>query len=186
MSPNPYAAPAAHGGPAGHGYGHGHGAQASLRGDVLVVQKDAALPAVCMKCGTQENIVRRQGKFSWTPAWARLLVLVCTIGALVAILLTTKRGQLSMPLCASCNARWSGAIGALIGGVVALVFGVFALGAFDEPAFGAVLFFVILAAFVGVMVGVVKPRILQVHKIDDHVIELKGVHPEASRIFTGG
>ena len=183
MSPNPYAAPSAHAGPPG--YGNGHGSPVSVRGDVLIVPKNADLPNVCMKCGTQENIVRRQGKFSWTPVWARLLVLVCTVAAIVAILITTKRGQLSMPLCAPCNARWSGAIAALVGVVVALIVGIMCLGAFDQPAIGIGLFFAILAGFIGVMVSVVKPRILQVHKIDDQVIELKGVHPTACRIFTG-
>ena len=157
----------------------------SVRGDVLVVEKNADLPAVCMKCGTQENIVRRQAKFSWTPVWARFLVLVCMIGAVVAILLTTKRGQLSLPLCARCNGRWSGAIAALVGSIVALLVSVFGVGAFDEPAIGAALCCLVLVGFVVILAGVVKPRTLQVQKIDDHVIELKGVHPIACRVFTG-
>ncbi len=188
MAPNPYAAPEAHGGPSGHGhgYGYGHGGMVSVRGDVLVVQKNAELPPVCMKCGTRDNIVRRQLKLSWTPVWARLSVLVCTLVGLIAMLVTTKRAQLAAPLCAPCNARWSAAIAAIVGGVVALIVGMMSMGAFDEPAIGGLVFFVVLAGFIGLMVGVVKPRTLQVAKIDDHVIELKGVHPVACRAFTGG
>lgn len=183
MAPNPYAAPSAHGGPHVHGGGTG---QVSVRGDVLVVAKESALPGVCFKCGTQENIVRRDAKFSWTPTWARLSVILCTIGGLIAILVTTKKARLALPLCAPCNARWSSAIAALIGGVVALVAGIFSFRLFDEPAIGAVFFFVCFGAFLGLMLGFVRPRILQVHKIDDHVIELKGVHPVACRVLTGG
>ena len=47
------------------------------------------------------------------------------------------------------------------------------------------MFFVVLAAFIGLMLGFVKPRMLQVHKIDDQNVELKGVHPEAARAIAG-
>jgi hypothetical protein len=184
MALNPYAAPSAHGGP--HGYGAGTGSPVTLRGDVLIVPKNAALPNVCMKCGTQENIVRRTAKFSWTPIWARFSILICTVVGLVVIAITTKRGQLSVPLCTPCNARWSSAVVALIAGVVALIAGIMSFSLFDEPAIGAVLFFVSLAGCIGLGVGVVKPRMLQVHKIDDHVIELKGCNPIAARVIVGG
>jgi hypothetical protein len=181
MAQNPYAAPNPH----GSSFGYVNGSQATLLGDVLAIRKDAALPDVCMKCGTHDSIVRRQAKFSWTPMWARLSIVLCTIVGLIAMAVTTKRATLSLPLCAPCNARWSSAVVALIVGIVALVGGVFTFRLFDEPAVGGVLFFVCLAGFIGIAIGYVKPRMLQVHKIDDQMIELKGFHPGAARVLTG-
>jgi len=139
-----------------------------------------------MKCGAQENIVRRDMKLSWTPTWARLSVILCTMAGLIAVLVTTKRARLAMPLCAPCNARWSSALAAVIGAVVVLFAGLMSFGAFDSPAVGGVVFFVSLATFVATGVGFARPRMLQVNKIDDHVVELKGVHPVACRVLTGG
>jgi hypothetical protein len=179
MIANPYAAPSA---PA-----HGGGVRpyfAAQQGDVLVLSKHApALPAVCMKCGTTHDMQRRNVKFQWTPMWARMMVVLCTIGGAIAMLVTTKKAQLDIPLCAPCNARWGQAFAALIGGVVALVLSLFSIQALEQ--YGAILFFVVLAGFVGLMLGFVKPRMLQVHKIDDQNVELKGVHPEAARAIAG-
>lgn len=97
--------------------------------------------------------------------------------------MTTKKAQLDIPLCASCNTRWGQAFAALIGGVVALVLSLFSIQALEQ--YGAFLFFAVLAGFVGLMLGFVKPRMLQVHKIDDQNVELKGVHPEAARAIAG-
>jgi hypothetical protein len=180
MIANPYAAPTA---PV-----HGGGVRsyfATMQGEVLVLQKQSpALPAVCMKCGTTHDIQRRNAKFQWTPMWARMMVVLCTIGGAIAMLLTTKKAQLDIPLCAPCNARWGQAVAALIGGIVALVLSIFAIGQFHEV--GGILFGVVLVGFIGLALGFVKPRMLQVNKIDDQNVELKGVHPEAARAIVGG
>jgi hypothetical protein len=179
MIANPYSAPAA-----APGYGAGVRSYfATMQGDVLVVQKQAALPPVCMKCGTQHDIQRRNAKFQWTPMWARMMVVFCTLGGAIAMLLTTKKAQLDVPLCAPCNARWGQAVAAIVGGIVALVLSIFGIGQLHEV--GGVLFFVVLAAFIGLMLAFVKPRMLQVHKIDEQNVELKGVHPEAARAIVG-
>jgi hypothetical protein len=179
MIANPYAAPTA---PA-----HAGGVRsyfATMQGEVLVLQKHAtALPAVCMKCGTTHDIQRRSAKFQWTPMWARMMVVLCTIGGAIAMLVTTKKAQLDIPLCAPCNAKWGQAIAATVVGIVALVLSLFGIGQLHEV--GAVVFFVALAGFIGLMLGFVKPRMLQVHKIDDQNVELKGVHPEAARAIVG-
>lgn len=179
MMTNPYAAPSA---PA-----HGGGVRpyfAAQQGDVLVLSKHApALPGVCMKCGTTHDIQRRNVKFQWTPVWARMMVVLCTIGGAIAMLVTTKKAQLDIPLCAPCNTRWGQAFAALIGGIVALVLSLFSIQALEQ--YGAILFFAVLVGFVGTMLGFVRPRMLQVHKIDDQNVELKGVHPEAARAIAG-
>src|SRR5687767_5717716 len=140
MVGNPYAAPTA---APGYGAGGVRSYFAAMQGDVLVLQKHApALPGVCMKCGTTHEMQRRNAKFQWTPMWARLLVPFCTIVGAIAMLITTKKAQLDIPLCASCNARWGQAFAAIIGGVVALVLSLFSIQALEQV--GAVLFFVVL------------------------------------------
>lgn len=179
MAMNPYAAPAA---PIVAGGVRSY--YAAMQGDVLVVQKEAALPPICMKCGTRDNIVRRNAKFQWTPVWARLMVVVCTLGGAIAMLLTTKKASLAVPLCAPCNARWGQAVAALIVGIVALVGSIFGIGQLHEA--GIILFVVVLLAFVGLMLGFVRQRMLQVHKIDEQNVELKGVHPAAAQAIIAG
>ena len=178
MIGNPYAAPTA------PSYGGGVRSYfATMHGDVLVVQKQAALPPVCMKCGTNHDIQRRSAKFQWTPMWARMMVVLCTIGGAIAMLLTTKKAQLDVPLCAPCNARWGQAVAALVGGIVALVLSIFGIGQLHEV--GGILFVVVLAGFIGLMFAFVRPRMLQVHKIDEQNVELKGVHPAAAQAIVG-
>lgn len=167
-------------------YGSGNQGYARLEGDVLVVAKETYLPDICIKCGSKEGIVRRQAKFQWTPVWARLSILVCTLLGLILMLVTTKKGNLPLPLCSPCNTRWGQAIAVLFGSITALVLGIFSFQLFDEPAIGGGLFLVILVAFIGLMFGFVRPRMLHVHKIDDQFIELKGFHAGAAREMTGG
>lgn len=173
---NPYAAPGTSGGAAATG------GSAHLDRDALVVTKDASLPSVCIKCGTHDGIMRRQAKFQWTPMWARLSIVFCTIGGLIAILVTTKRATLSLPLCVHCNQRWGQAVAALIVAVVGLVGSILLLLMGRDAqglAFGA--FGVAFVFFLVVMIAFVKPRMLQVEKIDDAVIRLKGFDPGAGQ-----
>jgi hypothetical protein len=178
---NPYAAPGA---PVGS---HGSGGSARLEGDVLVVTKDAAMPSVCIKCGTHDGIMRRQAKFQWTPVWARISIVLCTVGGLIAILVTTKRATLAVPLCVPCNQRWGQAVVALIVGIVALVGSVFLLTTGrDDPTLGFVGFGIAFVAFLVIMLAFVKPRMLQVDKIDDREVRLKGFHPGAGQEIANG
>lgn len=184
---NPYAAPVAghfpHAAPGAHGLRPYY---AALNGDVLVVQKDAALPDVCMKCGTQHGIVRRSAKFQWTPVWARLMLVLCTVPGVIAMLVTTKKAPMQIPLCAPCNARWGQAVAALVVGIVALVGAVLSLRVLDDSGVGGIGFFVVLAGFFALAIGFVRPRMLQAHKIDERNVELKGVHPSAAQTILGG
>jgi hypothetical protein len=178
---NPYASPASSPG----GGGTGTGGTARLQGDALVVSRDASLPSVCIKCGSHDGITRRDAKFQWTPMWARMLVLVCTPGALIAILVTTKRANLSVPLCVPCNQRWGQAATLLIVAILALVSPLALLMlSHDDPSLALGGFGLGFVFFLVVMLAVVKPRMLQVNLIDDREIHLKGFHPEAAREIT--
>ncbi|MDB4942260.1 MAG: hypothetical protein JWP97_1794 [Labilithrix sp.] len=85
------------------------GYYARIEKDLLVVSLDAELPGVCMKCGSHHELVRRHARFSWTPTWARLSVLLCALPGLVAIALTSHRAELAVPLCKTCDGRWRSA-----------------------------------------------------------------------------
>jgi hypothetical protein len=158
---------------------------AHLDGDVLVVGRDTAFPSVCIKCGSHQEIERRTTKFQWTPMWARMSVL-CAIVGLIAMLLTTKRAELQLPLCPRCNKRWTAARNALIAGVIALVGSIVALRLGDDPQSLLPLIGVAIVAFIVVAIAFVKPRMLQVRKIDDQVVELKGCHPGAAQEIAEG
>ena len=182
MTPNPYAAPAA--APATPGPHDGAGA-ARLVGDVLVVRKDAALPAVCLKCGARDGIMHRPAKFQWTPLWARLMVVFCTLPGAIAMLVTTKKAALAVPLCPPCNARWSAARNVTGARVAAILVGVLGSQVLGDPAFFGLALLVTITAFVVAMVAFVRPRMLQVQKIDAQELELKGFHPGAAAEIAG-
>lgn len=174
---NPYAPPQQQWGAPPPGYGPpptGMPGQARFEGDQLVVVKNAQLPHVCLKCGTRDQVQKVKKKFQWTPVWARMLVLVCTPAALVAMLVTQKRGELDVPLCARCKSRWTSAILALVGAVLLLIVSPFGFAlAPREPAVGIIFFFLAFAAFFVILFAVMRPRILHLVKIDDNEIWFK-------------
>jgi tetrahydromethanopterin S-methyltransferase subunit C len=156
-----------------------------MAGDLLVVSRDAELPSVCMKCGMRDEIVRRNVKFQWTPVWARFLVF-CLVGAII-MLVTTKRANLEVPLCVRCDAQWGTARTGTIVGVVALLAALVAMRVSDEHgALALGVLAVVLAAFVTFSVLYVRPRMLQVKRIDDAELTLKGVAPAAAEYISGG
>ena len=159
---------------------------AHLDGEVLVVGRDTAFPSVCIKCGSHHGVERRSAKFQWTPMWARMSIVFCAIGGLVAMLITTKRAELQLPLCPACNKRWSAARNALIGGVVALLVSLVTLRLGDDPRSLLPLVAVVVVAFIVVAVAYVKPRMLQVRKIDDRFVELKNCHQGAAQEIAEG
>jgi hypothetical protein len=160
---------------------------ARLEGDALVVSNAMHMPlfpAVCMKCGAHDGIVRRKVQFQWRPVWARFLVF-CIIGIIV-LLVTTRRANLEIPLCASCNARWSAARNAGIAGVVVLVAAFIAVRVTDagRPAIGGLI--ALIAAFVVLSLVFIRPRVLPVKRIDDEQIILGGVDSKAAGEIVAG
>jgi hypothetical protein len=59
----------------------------------------------CMCCG-QPSVVVRKHTFSWHPSWIIILVLLGLLPFLIAALITTKRKQLSIPLCSAHKNHW--------------------------------------------------------------------------------
>jgi hypothetical protein len=162
------------------------GGAVSWDGKLLRVPKQFSFPRVCLKCASPEVHSRRTQRFAFTPTWARLLILVCMLGALVAMALTTKRATLELPLCDACQARWRRArtLSVLMGlAAVASIVGVVVASAgsnSDEgPVAVALVIVVLVVAMAVAMRKLVSPRVLQAKHIDESYISLQGVHPVA-------
>src|SRR5262249_9425663 len=89
-----------------------------------------------------------------------------------AMLATTKRAAIRIPLCEPCNKRWSQAATVIIGFVVALVLGFFAIRAADEPGILLGFMGLLIVGFFAMVFVFVRPRLLEVKKIDDREIFL--------------
>ena len=161
------------------------GYTARMEGTALVLSHDAKLPAVCMKCGSHEEIMRREVVFSWSPLWVRYLFF-CLVGVLLQLLMRV-RASLLVPLCVRCNARWAVARNARIASI-ALLFAA-ALGAgplLRHHPVGRFVGLGALAVVVLVHFVLVRPRVLPVHSIDEREIGLKAVDSEAVKEILEG
>ena len=158
---------------------------ARFEGNVLVLSRDAELPSVCLKCGTHDGILRRKHNFQWTPVWSRLL-LVCGLIGIIVMSITRKHASLEVPLCSACNQRWTAARNAAIAGVVAIVLAVVFMRTRDDPRSALVVVGVAIAAFLGVLGLFVRPRMLQVDRIDATELHLKGFHTAAAQEIVDG
>lgn len=160
------------------------GYSAQVEGKALVLSHDAPLPDVCMKCGTHDEIRRRDVVFSWTPAWVRYLVF-CGVGLFLRLVFRV-RASLVIPLCARCDARWTAARRASFSVIALLVASLVVVRILDASPLGRALVLGALAAFVVVRLLFVRPRVLQAHRIDEESIALKGVNPEAVTEIVAG
>jgi hypothetical protein len=177
----------------------------------LLVDVERKIPPSCLKCGAKEGIVRREQDFSVVSPTARgfgfaggvagasvasvlrhdssLLVPVLTIGgALVAVFSwilhkTATRVHLALPLCGSCNKRWTqgetirrGLVATLGGVAIALVIG---FGTHSTPLLvGAGL--ALVAAFVVAIPAKLPQRFVGVERLDGRLATLTRVSPEAA------
>lgn len=179
--PNPYQPP----GPYGHAYvpaQPGYGAfLAYLEGLDLAVQKEAPLPNVCVKCGVSPTQHRRNQQFVWNPPWVLFLFILSPVIAAIVALIMQKKGRLHLPLCSACESRWKMGLVMVILGVFALILGI-VIGAIasaqDYPEIGVP---VMIAGIVGfiVLLVVSRGRFLRAKRVDERVIVISGVHPNA-------
>jgi hypothetical protein len=153
-------------------------------------REEVALPAVCIKCGSHKAILRRPTKLRWTPMWARMMAF-CLIGLLL-MLFMTRRAELDLPLCPACDARWTTGRRAFAAGAVSLIVALITVRVvyFDEllaqPAAWLPVLGVALLAYAVLVVMFVRPRTLQVVKIDDAYVSLKGCHRGAAEEIVEG
>lgn len=185
---NPYAAPQQDGDLARFSSG-----SVTWDGKQLVVPKQYTFPRVCLKCASPEVHRRRTQKFAFTPVWARMMVLFCTLGALIAIAITTKRATLELPLCEPCHAKWTKARNVTIFASIGFVFLLVGAGILSSVVGADAGIFAmpvaILVGAIGIAVLIRKvnvPATLQSTKIDDTYITLVGVEPRAAQYIASG
>lgn len=162
------------------------GGSVTWDGKHLIVPKQYSFPRVCLKCASPEVHTRRTQKFAFTPTWARMMVVFCWPGALVAMALTTKRATLELPLCDGCHAKWKKGRLVTVLATLALLVSLVGVGiassVLDPDVAAIAVPAVILLAAVAVVVVIRKvtvPSTLQSPKIDDLNVTLTGVDARA-------
>lgn len=176
----------------GPGYGYGYGwAPARADGPLLDYPVHGSpLPPICCKCGTRDGLKARHS----TLIWVNPLVWLGALGGLLplAVMLAfmQKRVQIMLPICMTCDRRWTHGIvfrwlSFLAPFVLAPIVGAF-LGFFTESdtafAIGICVGFGLLLLMPLLTVKLVsEPRAIIAKRIDDHRALLKGVHPELLR-----
>ena len=143
---------------------------AQLDGDVLAVSRGAKLRDVCLKCGSHHELTRRQVRFT------RFVVLPPAL----------KRADLGLPLCVSCNKRWSRARAAVLASSAAFGLSVLALGLHEDHHSLLPLCLVLFVAVLVVVYAYARPRMLTAGRIDDRFVELLGCHANAAQEIAEG
>ncbi len=161
------------------------GLWAQRYGNTLVLPSGAPLPAICMKCGARDNLERREQRYSYAPRWIFFLFIFGLLGIVlggVLVAVMSKRGNLSIPLCRTCAARWRSGFLANVLGIVGLFVGIILSVVFfaaDVPVLGLLMLLAAIAAPITIAFAVFRPRIIRCNKIQDMLMTLDGFHPDA-------
>lgn len=150
-------------------------------GKVLVVPRNATLPASCVKCG---GIPKHwlQKKFYWNTPWLYLLLLLGLLGVFIyaiVVLVVRKRVRLEVPLCEAHNSArkakfWIGL--ALLLGCVPVPW-ILVLSLHDD-------FWTAIAVLLGVFMFILGAAVISFSNvlrptyIGDDCAKFKGAHPE--------
>jgi hypothetical protein len=176
----------------GYGYGYGYGwSPARADGPILDYPVHGSpLPPICCKCGTRDSLKARIANIVWINplAWLGALGGLLPLAVLIAFL--QKRVTIHLPICGTCDRRWTHGIvfrwlAFLAPFFLAPLVGAF-LGFFTESdeafGIGILVGFVLLILMPLLTVKLVsEPRAVTAKRIDDHRALLKGVHPELLR-----
>ncbi len=169
--------------PMAQGYGVPGGFAAWPDGPNLAVQKDASLPAVCVKCGAAPAHQRKNQQFVWTPPWVFIIFFVSPIIGAIVAMIVQKKGRLQLPLCDLCLGRWKQGTLMVVGGVLylfAALFGGIIIAANDLPELGVPILVSSIVVLVVALV-VANKRFLRAAKVDERMITIRALHPEAAR-----
>ncbi|MFK7930763.1 MAG: hypothetical protein AB8H79_21450 [Myxococcota bacterium] len=164
---NPFSAPEA--GPGGV-LGTSGTDNSWIEGKNLVVPKDAVLPLVCAKCGSEEDVQHVRLKMAWVPMWVRLTILLSPLVMLILWFIFQKKADLQVGLCETHRTRrnLSRVIGGVItvGGILAGMVGCFMIDIIEEVALIGI-FAGLMGVVVGVVVLAVGAVVLRVTKVTD-------------------
>jgi len=156
------------------GYNAGFGQEGGVwrDGDTLVMLKTARLPDRCIKCGLPTNGSHLKKKLAWHHPALALLVLAGVFIYLIVALIVRKTAVVEISLCEEhIRKHRIAVIGTWLVFLLGIVFMILAVSAesLGTAGFGMLLLF---ASAIG---AATWARIVQVKKIDDHYIWLRGV-----------
>jgi hypothetical protein len=190
-APNPYAPPQSASGPfPAAPPGYYASPPPRVQGKLVTIGKMYALPALCVKCATPGPLQGRVQTFAWFPSWTYAFLFLGLLPMIIVQAIVTKRATLNLPLCPTCNSRWSSArlvrtltiVGTVVGGL-----GLATVGAVEDwlPVMGVgfLLVFPGILALIPVDLLLVRPRTLRPTFIDDHVVTLDGVAPQMLEVL---
>lgn len=146
-------------------------------GDVLVLQKGAALPNRCVVCNGPAA-VQWPKKLYWHHPGIYLLVLLNLLVYAIAALAVRKKAELVIPLCAEHDQKRRNAVSLswliALGGILLMAGSCTQLES-NEGLFVGILLFGLLVVLSALVVGSKGNPVLP-KKIDDYYVWLKKVH----------
>jgi hypothetical protein len=144
-------------------------------GKMLVMNKEASLPARCVKCGVPVNAADFRRKLMWHSPWVYLVILVNLLVYALVALIIRKRATVMVGLCERHRTRrriFIAIAWALVaGGTTGLIATFSSTNA--SPGLAVASFFAILG---GMVFGVVASRVVVARRITKERIWLGGVH----------
>lgn len=150
-------------------------------GSVLVMGRDAELPLRCVKTNqTAEQRLKRD--LTWIPSWMYLLLLL--VGPVVfAIIAMIAQKKATVHVGLSDEGFRRRRAGILIGWLsflmaVGVPIAGFSLADPQSDVGPMILLGSIVCGVIGIIVGVVKARVVCATKIDDEYVWIKGVHSD--------
>jgi hypothetical protein len=165
---NPYAPPQAS---IDEAAGAGSKTGWQLNGDILVAEKGAVLPGLCVWSG--EPATHRVNRMlTWAPPWTAMM-------GVILILIFRKTGRLDFAVSELARKRKTSGVLMVVGSFLALVLCIAAGAATNAPA---VFLVGILAFFVLLVVGLMRMQPFRLVKIDKTHIYIK-LRPPAAAAF---
>lgn len=152
---------------------------ARLLGNVLICDKGAALPPLCLYSGAPVSEPQIRRTLSWAPQWCLLLAAFSPLLGVPVYFIMKKSGQLSYSLSPEAKRRRrDGVLIAFAGGLGCVALAVVAAAA-DAPW---LVLLAVLGCLVSIVVGSVRARLFNLTKIDKQRVHLK-LREEAAAAF---
>jgi hypothetical protein len=153
-------------------------ATAWREGMVLVTSRNAELPAVCVKCNAPADGLYERRKYYWYPALLVLLILFNLLIFAIVALLVRKKAEVRVGLCrrhADQRFRLMALAWVLaLGGVAAMVGGIWLQFELRNDAWAISGLFVMFAMFVAAVITGFAARILVPQRITRDIARFKG------------
>jgi len=152
---------------------------AYAEGDILVVPRNAALPASCVKCGGVPKEPWLKRTFYWHNPLLYLLIIIGLLIYAIVVLIVRKQVQLMVPICDLHESKrksrlWIGAILLLACIPVAIAFGTYV----QSESAPLIAFFLGIVMFIAGLVVISSSYVLRPTYIGDDCAKFKGAHPE--------